>query len=138
MHTERYQLPDEVVDEITGGAYDEPKQLMAQRQLAMADSLRQGAMTPDQGQMVSGHYVSPGWGGAVRQVASGLAGGYMNQQGQEGLMGVAGEQQGRRKTAYGARQKALGAIPAPAAAGGAAGVVGAMAPLAQGLEDYGV
>lgn len=44
-----------------------------QRNRALAQVLLTKSQTPDQGQMISGRYVSPGWGGAINQVVNALA-----------------------------------------------------------------
>lgn len=44
------------------------------RQRALADMLTQKSMTPDQGQMVSGHYVAPGAGTYIAQLVNALGG----------------------------------------------------------------
>lgn len=65
----------------------QPEQQELKRKQAMVDALRQGVQ-PQQGQMVSGHYVAPGWSG----VASQLANAYMAKQGQgqvdQGMKGM--------------------------------------------------
>lgn len=47
-----------------------PEQDELKRKQAMVDALRQNAMTPQKGQMVSGHYVGPGIGGFISQIGS--------------------------------------------------------------------
>lgn len=48
------------------------------RQRAYAQLLQQQALTPQQGQMVSGHYISPGIGGALLPALAALMSGRMN------------------------------------------------------------
>lgn len=60
-----------------------PPNLMAQqsgidRKRAIAQALMQSGMTPQQGQMVGGHYVGPGLGGALAQLAQTFGGMAMN------------------------------------------------------------
>ncbi len=60
-----------------------PPNLMAQqsgidRKRAIAQALMQSGMTPQQGQMVGGHYVGPGLGGAIAQLAQTFGGMAMN------------------------------------------------------------
>lgn len=50
-----------------------------QRQRAMAELLMKQGQTTPQGSMVSGHYVAPGAGAYVAQLAQALAGGYRGQ-----------------------------------------------------------
>ena len=45
-----------------------PEQDELKRKQAMVDALRQGAMTPQQGQMIGKHYVGPGIAGALGQL----------------------------------------------------------------------
>lgn len=45
-----------------------PEEAELKKKQAMVDALRQNAMTPQQGQMVSGHYVAPGIAGAISQL----------------------------------------------------------------------
>ena len=45
-----------------------PEEAELKKKQAMVDALRKGAMTPQQGQMVSGHYVGPGIAGAISQL----------------------------------------------------------------------
>ena len=45
-----------------------PEEAELKKKQAMVDALRQNTMTPQQGQMVSGHYVSPGIAGAISQL----------------------------------------------------------------------
>ena len=45
-----------------------PEEAELKKKQAMVDALRQNAMTPQQGQMVSGHYVAPGIAGAIGQL----------------------------------------------------------------------
>lgn len=56
-----------------------PEQQQMQRKQAMIDALRQHSMEGSQGKMVSGHYISPGVGGLIGQ----LAAGYMGAKGQK-------------------------------------------------------
>lgn len=58
-----------------------PEEAELKKKQAMVDSLRQGAMTPAQGQMVGNHYVAPG----LAQVASQLGQAYFAKQGQQGV-----------------------------------------------------
>lgn len=56
-----------------------PPDLMAQqsgidRKRAIAQAMMQAGMTPQQGQMISGHYVGPGLGGAIAQLAQTFGG----------------------------------------------------------------
>ena len=46
----------------------QPEQSELKRKQAMVDVLRQGALTPQQGQMIGKHYVGPGIGGALSQM----------------------------------------------------------------------
>lgn len=55
----------------------DPRMLQLQRQQKLADMLRQQAMDPGQGQMVSGHYVAPGAGGLIKQLGSAGLAAYM-------------------------------------------------------------
>jgi hypothetical protein len=59
----------------------QPEQTELKRKQALVDALRQGSLTPQQGQMVSGHYVAPGVGGLVSQLGQA----YMAKQGQQGV-----------------------------------------------------
>lgn len=58
-----------------------PEQDEIKRKQAMVDALRGNAMTPQKGQMVSGHYVPQGLAGAVSQLGQG----YLAKRGQEGV-----------------------------------------------------
>ena len=58
-----------------------PEEAELKKKQAMVDALRQGAMTPQQGQMVGNHYVAPG----LAQVASQLGQAYFAKQGQQGV-----------------------------------------------------
>ena len=55
-----------------------PEQDELKRKQAMVDALRQSAMEPQKGQMVSGHYVAPGLGGLMSQMGNA----YMAKKGQ--------------------------------------------------------
>lgn len=58
-----------------------PDQTELKRKQAMVDALRQNSLTPQQGQMVSGHYVAPGIAGALGQLGQA----YFASKGQEGV-----------------------------------------------------
>lgn len=58
-----------------------PDQTELKRKQAMVNALRQNSLTPQQGQMVSGHYVSPGIAGALSQLGQA----YFASKGQEGV-----------------------------------------------------
>lgn len=58
-----------------------PEQDELKRKQAMVDALRQGAMTPQQGQMIGKHYVGPGIAGALGQLGQA----YFAKQGQAGV-----------------------------------------------------
>jgi len=65
----------------------QPEQNELKRKQAIVEALRQSAMAPQQGQMVSGHYVAPGIGG----LASQLGNAYMTKQAQDQVtQGAAG------------------------------------------------
>ena len=71
-----------------------PEQDDLKRRQAMVDALRQGAMTPGQGQMVSGHYVPSGLAGLAGQLGQA----YFAKQGQGAVdqrMGEMNEKQRR-------------------------------------------
>jgi hypothetical protein len=69
---------DQMLDYLLTSVAYQPERDELKRKQAMVDALRQNAMTPQQGQMVSGHYVAPGLGGLVNQFANA----YMAKQGQ--------------------------------------------------------
>ena len=58
-----------------------PDQAELKRRQALVDALRKGAMTPQQGQMISGRYVGPGIAGAISQLGQA----YFAGQGQQGI-----------------------------------------------------
>lgn len=58
-----------------------PEQEEMRRRQAMVDALRKGSMTPQSGEMVSGHYVPKGIAGAIGQLGTA----YMAKQGQAGV-----------------------------------------------------
>lgn len=58
-----------------------PEQDELKRKQALVDALRSGAMTPQQGQMIGKHYVSPGIAGALSQLGQA----YFASQGQQGV-----------------------------------------------------
>lgn len=58
-----------------------PDQAELKRKQALVDALRKNAMTPQQGQMISGHYVGPGIAGALSQLGQA----YFSSKGQEGV-----------------------------------------------------
>ena len=58
-----------------------PEEAELKKKQAMVDALRKGAMTPQQGQMISGHYVGPGIAGAISQLGQA----YFAGKGQEGV-----------------------------------------------------
>ena len=58
-----------------------PDQAELKRKQALVDALRKNAMTPQQGQMISGRYVGPGIAGALGQLGQA----YFASKGQEGV-----------------------------------------------------
>lgn len=58
-----------------------PEQEELRRRQAMVEALRDNSMTPQKGQMISGHYVGPGIAGAISQLGQA----YMAKQGQAGV-----------------------------------------------------
>lgn len=58
-----------------------PEEAELKKKQAMVDALRKGALTPQQGQMVSGHYVPSGIAGAISQLGQA----YFANKGQEGV-----------------------------------------------------
>jgi hypothetical protein len=58
-----------------------PEEAELKKKQAMVDALRKGSMTPQQGQMISGHYVGPGIAGAISQLGQA----YFANKGQEGV-----------------------------------------------------
>lgn len=54
------------------------------RQKAIADALQAQSLQAPQGQMVSGHYVAPGLGGAIGQIGDALLGKYIRKTNDEG------------------------------------------------------
>jgi hypothetical protein len=63
------------------------------RQLAQA--LMQASMSPQQGQMVSGHYIAPGLGGALLQLTQGMRGRQLRQEARQGAADLGQTYQGR-------------------------------------------
>lgn len=68
-----------------------------ERKRALAQAMLQAGMTPQQGQMVSGHYVGPGIAGALGQVAQMVGGHFLGKQADE----AAGALAQSRNTALG-------------------------------------
>jgi hypothetical protein len=69
-----YQLPLDIANQ----------QRQVQRRQALADAMSQRSFQPDQGQMVSGHYVSSGALGPINQIAAAMLGGYNQKKADEG------------------------------------------------------
>lgn len=72
---------DSIFDYLVAMGQMRPEEAEMRRKQAMVDSLRKGAMTPQQGQMISGHYVGPGIAGAISQLGQA----YFAGKGQEGI-----------------------------------------------------
>lgn len=72
---------DQMFDYLVAIGQMRPEEAELKKKQAMVDALRKNAMTPQQGQMVSGHYVSPGIAGAISQLGQA----YLASRGQEGV-----------------------------------------------------
>ena len=66
-----------------------PSIVELQRRQKMADMLRQQALESPQGQMVSGHYVSPSWTQYAAQLLKGYMGGQMGKEAEQGQANLA-------------------------------------------------
>lgn len=80
--------------------------LMRRRKLA--EALQQQAMTPQQGQMVSGHYVAPGLAGMLGQLGSGLLAGQLNQSVDQEQSAIEGARRQQLMEAFGQAQQNRG------------------------------
>lgn len=74
-----------------------PQAAKLKRQQAIADGLRKQAMTPQQGQMISGRYVAPSPLSYIQQGLAGYQGGKMQGEIDAGTQGLADQQMAGRK-----------------------------------------
>jgi hypothetical protein len=72
---------DQMFDYLVAIGQMRPEEAELKKKQAMVDALRQGAMQPQQGQMVSGIYVPKGIAGAIGQLGQA----YFAGKGQEGV-----------------------------------------------------
>ena len=72
---------DQMFDYLVAIGQMRPEEAELKKKQAMVEMLRKNAMTPQQGQMVSGHYVSPGIAGAISQLGQA----YLAGKGQEAV-----------------------------------------------------
>ena len=79
---------DQMFDYLVAIGQMRPEEAELKKKQAMIDALRKNAMTPQQGQMISGHYVGPGIAGAISQVGQAYLAGKQQEGVDAGMRGL--------------------------------------------------
>lgn len=102
-----FEMSPELIEQMSQGHMDPAKKALAARQYAQADALREQAMTPNNGRMVSGHYIAPGWGSILEKGIAGYMAGKSAQDAQGGLTQMGTDAGNRAKQFFTERNDAM-------------------------------